>query len=210
MKNMELAAPADIRNRLLALAALDIILCPEEQYRYYSFEPHWSPGVELFKIDNGSGDHMFIVLAAEGVIIKGFDHESALSPYANDDETVWTGIYDQVPAKLMSLLADEAIEQNVVTFCLWCEAGQAGWRKGDVLIPSGEDDGSAFLLGAIISTADEYEEWASHYYEMPIDRAAVEKVFAEGPLSLTAELIHALNPDRDMAEVRKELQALGW
>ncbi|WP_123042562.1 hypothetical protein [Cohnella candidum] len=39
--------------------------------------------------------------------MKGFDHESPLSPYAQDEHRVWPGIYDNVPSELLSLLEHE-------------------------------------------------------------------------------------------------------
>ncbi|WP_156123804.1 hypothetical protein [Paenibacillus sp. FSL R7-0273] len=47
----------------------------------------------MAKIDNGAGDHLIILFSGEGCIIKGFDHESGLSPYAQDEYKVWQGIY---------------------------------------------------------------------------------------------------------------------
>ncbi|MEI2395654.1 hypothetical protein [Paenibacillus phytohabitans] len=35
----------------------------------------------MAKIDNGAGDHLIILFSPDGSIIKGFDHESELSPY---------------------------------------------------------------------------------------------------------------------------------
>ncbi|BFH59492.1 hypothetical protein [Paenibacillus azoreducens] len=58
----------------------------------------------MAKIDNGAGDHLIMLFSVEGSIIKGFDHESQLSPYAQDEHKVWPGIYDNVPSELLSHL----------------------------------------------------------------------------------------------------------
>jgi hypothetical protein len=42
-----------------ALAVLDLILMPEWQYRYYSFNKTWSSSEMLASMRNGSGDHYF-------------------------------------------------------------------------------------------------------------------------------------------------------
>ncbi|GGV05405.1 hypothetical protein GCM10010502_70370 [Kitasatospora aureofaciens] len=43
---------------------------------------------------NGSGDEYSIVFAPAGVYLRGFDHESPMSPYAEDG--VWPGVVDSV------------------------------------------------------------------------------------------------------------------
>lgn len=56
-------------------------ICQDEWLRYHSFVQNWDEGVCMAKIDNGAGDHLIILFSADGSIIKGFDHESELSPY---------------------------------------------------------------------------------------------------------------------------------
>lgn len=64
--------------------------------------------------------------------MKGFDHESELSPYARPEYDVHPGIYDQTPTLLLALLEDEALEKEDVTFCIWRETTDTKWRMGDV------------------------------------------------------------------------------
>ncbi|GIP31687.1 hypothetical protein [Paenibacillus sp. J2TS4] len=201
-----LAAPDVLKKRLLALAALDLILCPEQWLRYHSFDPQWAHNVSLAIIDNGSGDHLFILFTPEGTIMKGFDHESTLSPHANDEYKVWPGIYDDVPAPLLSWLDDEAIEQEEVTFCIWRETGDSVWRKGEVEVPDGEDDGTEFLLGTIFVTPENYVEWAEDYFDMPVPVETVEQIYSGTPI--TEAMIRSLNPERDVEEALRELETL--
>jgi len=201
-----IAEPDVLKKRLMALAALDLILCPEEWLRYHSFIAEWAPQVSLAKIDNGAGDHLFVLFASEGVIMKGFDHESALSPHAGDEYEVWTGIYDETPEALLAWLDDEAIEKDEVTFCLWRETGDSVWRKGNVDIPDGEEDGSGFLLGTIFETPEDYADWAEGYFEMPVPLETVQQIYAGAPI--TADMIRSLNTERDVAEALRELEEL--
>jgi hypothetical protein len=62
------------------LAMLDAILSPEWEYRYYSFDSKWRPGVLMASMRNGSGDGVFILFDKHGAAIKGFDHEAIMSP----------------------------------------------------------------------------------------------------------------------------------
>ncbi len=45
-----------LRKLSQALATLDAILCPEWQYRYYSFNAQWDVGEMMASMRNGSGD----------------------------------------------------------------------------------------------------------------------------------------------------------
>ncbi|MFE1630058.1 hypothetical protein ACFLFF_25235 [Brevibacillus reuszeri] len=199
--------PEKLKQQLLSLSALDIVLCSEDWLRRYQFFPKWDEGVTMASISNGSGDDMYILFAPEGVIVKGFDHESAMSPHARDDYEVWPGIYDQVPSPLLHRLKDEALTKEDVTFCLWREPGDTEWRTGDIANPEQLDDGSDFLLGMIYETAEDYIEWAKDYYEIELPVDAVKSIFQSRTISEKAFL--ELNPERNVELAVKELGAIG-
>ncbi|MBP1996385.1 hypothetical protein [Paenibacillus eucommiae] len=198
-----LAAPQILREKMIAMAALDLILCPEDWLRYHLFYPEWSAHVSLGKVDNGSGDHMFVAFTPDGCIVKGFDHESALSPHAGDTYEVWPGIYEDAPAALLAYLDDEAIEKDDVTFCIWREAGDTAWRKGEVHIPEGESDGSSFLLGTIYENAEDYVEWAEDYFDMPVEVEVVREIYKGS--AITEQMILSLNAERNVEDALREL-----
>lgn len=199
--------PEKLKQQLLGLSALDIILCSEDWLRRYQFFPQWDEGVTMASISNGSGDDMYILFAPEGVIVKGFDHESAMSPHARDDYEVWPGIYDQVPSALLHRLEDEALTKEEATFCLWREPSDAQWRTGDIGNPEQLDDGSDFLLGMIYETAEDYIEWAEDYYEIELPVDVVKSIFQSHMISEKAIL--KLNPERNAELAVKELEAIG-
>ena len=74
-------------------------------------------------------NNMFILFSEHGVIIKGFDHESGLSPYANESFKLVDGIYDLVPKELLNLLNDKSIEKEVATFCIWKTPEDLVWKN---------------------------------------------------------------------------------
>lgn len=207
-----LPAPDVLKELLRTQAALDIILVEsqEDYLRLHHFHPNFLEATDLVKIDNGAGDHMYILFHEEGAVMKGFDHESALSPYANEEETVAPGIYEDVPGELLALLGEET-EREDVTFCLWRISTDTAWKKGDVTIPEDEDDGEGFLLGFIFGDADSWLEWAKDYYEMAESEGqleAVASVYRKEPVS--AGIIATLNPARDSAAALEELEAIGY
>lgn len=102
-----------------SLAMLDAIMSPEWEYRYYSFNTKWSENEMMASMRNGSGNDYFILFNKYGAIIKGFAHESLMSPYANDLKKVWKGIFEKVPIEFESFLSEPAFIIEDTTFCIW-------------------------------------------------------------------------------------------
>ena len=71
-------------------AILDIIVTPEQEswLRLVSYHYDESKQCDIFKINNGAGDHLYAVFSKDGAILKGFDHESCFSPYQNEDNRI--------------------------------------------------------------------------------------------------------------------------
>ncbi|MGG4454115.1 hypothetical protein [Brevibacillus porteri] len=200
--------PEVLKQRMLVLSALDILMSQEEWLRRYQFDPEWDENTTFASINNGAGDDLYILFTLDGVIVKGFDHESEMSPHAREDYEVWPGIYEQVPPALLHLLDDEALTKEDVTFCLWRESTDHVWKMGDVHNPQGLDDGSDFLLGMIYDIPEDYVEWAEAYYEVKVSLDVVRHVFAN--TSIIKEMITELNPEVDLEIAIKELQAIGF
>lgn len=198
--------PSALPGLLRTLALLDSILVEEDYIRMYWFHPDWSEHTQLARIDNGAGDHLFVVLGPEGVVLKGFDHESPVSPWGNAAHALWPGIYEGLPEPLHEWLRDPALEHDDVTFCLWRETGDPTWRRGPVTFPRGERDGSAWLLQLLFQTPEAYLEWATDYYEEELDAPAVRDLFAGEPL--TEELIERINPKIGRRHLRRLLREL--
>lgn len=204
MNNFDIA---QLEKICIKLAALNIILCDDEWLRYHHYTKEWSPGVNQAEIDNGSGDHMFIFFSQDGCVIKGFDHESAVSPHAQDVYKVWDGMYEGLPEHFETLLDDASVEKEDVTFCLWRETEAASWSKGTITFANGENDGSEFLLGTIYDNSTDFKEWADDYFEVELSAQILSDVFNDAPIS--DELIHGLNDSCDLDAVKKELRELG-
>lgn len=202
-----------LKEILLCQSALDIIMNDERKdwLRLSNFYKNYFDGIDMVKIDNGAGDNMYILFSKDGVIIKGFDHESMLSPYANDDEEIAEGIYDSVPIELLQLLKDESIELTDVTFCVWLSKNESSWKKGDVIIPDDyteDDDGEGFLLGYIFDNADSWLAWAKDYYEKELPLECVNAIYEHK--DITRQIIEKFNPKRDIDSVIKELKMIGY
>jgi hypothetical protein len=69
-------------------------MSPDWEYRYFSFDSKWDLNEMMASMRNGQGDDFFILFNNNGAIIKGFDHEAPMSPYAHQPKRVWPGVLD--------------------------------------------------------------------------------------------------------------------
>src|SRR3954465_12815096 len=118
----DLSSPPDIDGleRLSqSLAMLDAIISPEWEYRYYSFDGTSTPGEAMASMRNGEGDEYAIFFTSAGAILKGFAHEASMSPYANEDGSVWPGVLDDIPAVFSDCVAQGEFVAEETTFCVW-------------------------------------------------------------------------------------------
>ncbi|MDX3072375.1 hypothetical protein [Streptomyces sp. MI02-7b] len=203
-----------LRDHCRALAMLDAILSPEWADRYYSFDSRWSGTEEMASMRNGSGDEYAIVFSPAGAYVCGFAHDSHMSPYAADGP--WPGVLDEVPEVFRPYVDEPAFSDEdgtpVVTVCMWRQPQDDAWRAGTIDFPEdGTDDpdgaGALFALLADRS-AEAYREFAEDYYERAVDLEAVRHVHDLRPL--TGDVIAALNPDVDPADLVKDIEQIGY
>jgi hypothetical protein len=158
---------------------------------------------------NGSGDEYFILFNEHGAAMKGFDHESAMSPWRADGERIWPGMYDRVPAEFSSFLNEPAFSMNEVTFCIWRRYGDSQWHCGVEQFPPGEDpDGSARMLKILGADPRTYKEFALDYYETDLPLPALEHVYRLEPL--TGEIVNALNGALSLEAIRADAAEIGY
>lgn len=208
----------ELRDHSRGLAMLDAVLSPEWEGRYYSFDAHWSETEQLASMRDGSGGEYTIVLSPAGAYARVFDHESPLSPYGPlADGQTWPGVLDGVPDAFREYLTEPAFTDedgvHVTTACLWREPADTAWRTGPVDFPDldghADPDGSGRLLHLLTDrSAEAYAEWASDYYERPVDLEAVRHVLALRPL--TPEIVAALNPETDPDGLAEDVREIGY
>ena len=82
--------------RCRALAALDLILSPVWQYRYYSFNTHWSDQEMMASMRDGIGDEWWCVFHDAGwAALKGLGHES--KAWSQHGEALSTALQKAIP-----------------------------------------------------------------------------------------------------------------
>lgn len=209
-----LPAIADLRDLCRSLAMLDAILSPDRESRYYSFNAAWAEGEEMASMRNGSGDEYSIVFSVAGGYVRGFGHESPMSPYAHDCEP-WPGVIDDVPDVFKPFVQEPAFTDEdgvpVVTVCLWREATDDQWHHGTIDFPSNcaDPDGATGLFPLLVDRSPEaFQRFAEDYYEVSVDLEAVSDVYALRPLD--QELVSSLNVAVTLADLAQDISDIGY
>lgn len=196
-----LPPPNELREAARVLAALDAILSPEWQYRYYSFDPAWSDTEWMASMRDGCGSHWYLVRVHDvGFGLLGL---SLRSPGFRQGDP-FPGILDQVPASLHAGFVNEpAFDSKNATFTAWWLDADPGWNAG----LSGKEDGARELLRELLGGPEAYVAFASDYYETSIPQQLVAALF--GQSTIDQACAERLNPEVDWKTLRPELEAMG-
>jgi hypothetical protein len=205
----------DLRRLLQSLAMLDAILCPEWQYRYYSFNSKWADHAQMGSMRNGSGDDFQALFNGHGCFLKGFAHEYEMSPFREAPSRVWPGVLDTVPDCFADGLNEPAFSMEATTFCIWRRSGDERWHRGEIAFPKGspDPDGSEWLLTPLNGRSETYFEWARDYFDIDevgqnLSLDHVRLVYAHQPLA--PELVKAINPNLTLADLADDIAEIGY
>jgi hypothetical protein len=196
---------AGLRRLLQSMAMLDAILMPDWEYRYYSFNAHWSAGEMMGSMRDGAGDEFFALFNRYGAFMKGFVHDSPAAAARIPSES----FYRDLPSEFEQCRRQPAFSPAEVTFCIWRLNHQPTWSCGRVELPVSDDaDGSASMLSILDGAPDRYRGWASAYYERDLPVAPIEAVYRHQPL--TEELVMSLNPQQRLNRLGNDIAEIGY
>ncbi|HLM03482.1 MAG TPA: hypothetical protein VK400_20680 [Pyrinomonadaceae bacterium] len=199
----------ELRKLSQSLALLDAILSPEWEYRFFSFNSKWGDAETMASMRDGCGNDYFILFNSAGAIIKGFEHESVMSPYASEPKKIWAGVLDSVPKEFAGFLSEPAFNIADTTFCLWRRYADSCWQIGEIDYPDDENpDGLEDLLFALDGNPLTYKNFAEEYYEQEIPISSVESVYRHEPLS--DELVKTLNENVSIGDLREDIEEIGY
>jgi hypothetical protein len=199
-----------LQRRAQSLAVLDAILSPDWQYRYYSFNSKWDTNEMMASRKNGSGDELYILFTTVGAIIKGFDHESFMSPWARDDQSLWPRLFDEVPAVFEQFLKEPAFDMPDTTFCIWRQHADVSWNIGKIEYPDDdeESDGSEEQLSLFSGDPKLYTQFAQDYFEKDLPLEMVTGIYNHEPI--TEDVVKKLNPETSLEALKSELLEIGY
>jgi len=64
------------------------------------------------------------------------------------------------------------------------------------------------LLHVLTGKADHYHPWATEYYEMPLDRSLVQRMFEMEPLD--KDMLKGLNDELELADLEEDIREIGY
>lgn len=198
--------PRLLGQRAMALALLDAIICPEVEYRYFTYDPQFAVGQHVAAMKNGEGDHWYLHLSRTGAIVKGHVKDlprGSARAMALQAQAV-------VPEDFAAVLHDPRFAMDCVSFCYWRGSDDILWNK--LAHPDASwahrYDGSEDYLSILLAPASCYYEYAVDYFECDPPLAAIEHLYAHGPLS--AALVKSLNPQATLAEALLAAERIGY
>ncbi len=199
--------PEGIQRTARAIATLDLILSPDWEYRYYSYDSRWSEDEEMASMRNGSGDEWFVLFLKNNWCgLKGLGHESTAAQVENlaDD------VRKILPGELSEFNNEPAFRWDGTSFCYWYDPASGKWT--DAVVKAGYSPelttGARELLQVLGGDPAAYHSFAEEYFEVSVPRNIIDDVYALKPL--TSEMVHALSGDVDIHEMAAELAQIGY
>lgn len=197
------------RKRLQQMAAISAVFAVEYGESQFEFYPRWSKTSQVGAIKNGCGDELFCHFTAAGCFIKGFAHESRMSPYQQNPPQLWPGLLAGVPDAFAMSLKEPAFDMPATTFVIWRLVDDLAWSTANVEFSDDDyKDGSADLLEPLGYTHGEFTDWLQENYEVDVDGSIVESVFNNHPL--TEEKLSNLNPSQPIRVLRDAVCETGY
>lgn len=193
----------DVMKRAQALAALDLIMSPEWDSRYYSFNFQWSPDERMASMRNGSGDEWWIVHHREGwAALKGLDHES--DAWNEGRSELSCQLQELIPEGYGDFAREPAFVWHTTSFAYVYWPKTRSWtRANNGTEFSDLEAGEGWLLDLLTAPPSAYVTFASEYFERDVPLALVEHIYALHPI--TDDIVRALNPDVSYDEIATEL-----
>lgn len=221
-----------------SISALEAIICPDWESRYFSYDKDWSETEEFCEMKNGSGDQLLILFKAEGIVINGFAHESQMNGWEYQSpksgggimkkifkskkeepkilvQKVWDGVLTNLPKDFSEFIYGEPVKSIGTTFCIWQNPMGNNWETGPIKFPEDDYiDGSPDLLVLLDGQPQTYKNWAKEYYieeleEYDLDISIVEAIYNSEPITL--ELVKSINPELDnLTQLKSDLDKIGY
>jgi len=194
--------PKNLQQICKSISALEAIISPEWEYRYYSYQKDWSEDEEFCEMKDGSGSHLLISFSTNGTVINGFAIAYAKGTSKN--------ILEPIPKVFHSFIYDEPIKSIGTTFCLWQLNDCNQWKN----TTSQKEDGSEELLFLLDGKPETYKEWAEEYYEELFEDRELNlelvKAIYEGK-TITEEIALEINSElEDLEQLKEDLDEIGY
>src|SRR5258708_19217805 len=118
----------ELLRRTKALAALELILSPEWEYRHYSFNAAWSPSEQMASMRDGCGDEWWLVFHSEGwAALKGLAHES--EAWSKDGDKLSAALQEAMPPDVADFAREPAFRWDSTGFAFFYLPSKRHWCR---------------------------------------------------------------------------------
>ncbi len=193
----------DLIQRTKALAALDLIMSPDWDGRYYSFNSVWSPCEQMASMRDGCGDEWWIVFHSDGwAALKGLGHESLA--WSKGREQLSTDLQSTFPSELAEFASEPAFRWDATSFAAYRLQTQIDWTWSRSQTQFSDlGGGESELLSLLWGTQQDYVNFAASYYETDVPVEIIRQFFSLAPV--TQDMIASLNPNTELSDIETEL-----
>jgi hypothetical protein len=200
---LHLPPTEELKRRCRALAALDLILSPDWQGRFYSFNARWSEKEQMASMRNGCGDEWWFVFHESGwAALKGLGHESPA--WSRHGQKLSAALKQAFPGALKDFASEPAFRWDETSFAWFHEPSAVGWTRANDLTGYATDAaGDDQLLAHVVGEPSDYAAFATDYFETDIAERIVAEIFALRPI--TPAIVKSLNPSTTLPEISAEL-----
>ncbi|MFT3711599.1 MAG: hypothetical protein QM817_28515 [Archangium sp.] len=198
--------PELMERRLRCFTMVDAIVNPE--FRAFEWHPKWGRGQRMGAFKDGSGNFFFAWFCKAGAVIRGFDHESVMSPFQSDPPVEWPALFEGLPSALAYAKSEPAFALEEITFACWAKGAEGDWASSkSVKFPrrSADADGSKELLKCF---QPNFARWAAEYYGDAVHAKSLKAIWDDEPI--TRAMLDAMNPEHELAMVKEEAKLCGF
>lgn len=230
--------PKDLQKLCKSISALEAIICPDWEFRYYSYQKDWGVNEECFEMRSGQGDHMLILFSNKGTCINGFAYKSEMNGWKYEPikkqkslinkllglrkeskteliQEIKRGVVTELPEVFKEFVFGEPVKSIGTTFCIWNTENESGWKTGKIEFPNDEyKDGSEHILHLLNANPLSYKEWAEERYQEELKNRELQLTFIEkiySGISVTRELVLQFNPNfKEFEKLKNDLNEIGF
>jgi hypothetical protein len=168
---------------------LDVIIEPDFDLRYFSYNSKWSASEAMASFRNGSGNAYFLLSNEQGASLLAQTPHSAVGRQVHERGSPMSGTIDGLPDGFSDALNEAAFSVAETTLCLWRRTEDETWSVGGEV--RSDENGSADILFGLDGRPETYKDWADEYYGVNLLLEVIQQVYEALPL--TTEMVQALN-----------------
>ena len=182
----------ELRQLLQKIAAIESILSPEWDSRYFSFNSKWGNGEEMGSMRDGSGDEWFVWFAGELCAYKTYSHEEKAIA---DIESV----IKATPFEYSRFINEPAFSIKYSTLI--------GYFYKENWVSHGSDPLHVLTPQQLFKwNSADYKNWAGEYYELEIDEKFYNLCWND---PANYQIASQLNPELNEEGFSKDLIEIG-